>query len=143
MYIVACGSSQSFVLLELRIRHDYVHTRRSAVALPRAKRRELFGLSCVWRHTHWHSADLPAEARTLLLPCCPLEQPDLARRLNSVLDVTNGILYMAVLVPNPRQRQTMVITVLQDAAGAHTMFNQAMRTDRRESDLCNTTAPDH
>ncbi len=34
-----------------------------------------------------------------------------------MLDVTNGVLYIAVSVPNPRKGQTTVVTVLQDAAG--------------------------
>ena len=37
--------------------------------------------------------------------------------LNSVLDVTNGVLYIAVSVPDPRKGQTTVVTVLQDATG--------------------------
>ena len=37
--------------------------------------------------------------------------------LNSVLDVSNGVLYLAVSVPDPREGQTTVVTVLQDAAG--------------------------
>ena len=43
----------------------------------------------------------------------------LPRSLNSVLDVNNGILYLAVSVPDPRKGQTTVVTVLQDAAGVH------------------------
>ena len=39
------------------------------------------------------------------------------RSLNSVLDVTHGILYLVVAVTDPHKPQTIVITVLQDAAG--------------------------
>ena len=53
------------------------------------------------------------DAETLLEPILS----GCACRLNSVLDVTNGILYIAVSVPNPRKAQTTVVTVLQDATG--------------------------
>ncbi len=34
-----------------------------------------------------------------------------------MLDVTNGILYIAIAVVDPRKPETIVVTVLQDAAG--------------------------
>jgi hypothetical protein len=34
------------------------------------------------------------------------------------MDVTHGVLYLVVSVPNPRKAQTTVVTVLQDATGA-------------------------
>jgi hypothetical protein len=37
--------------------------------------------------------------------------------LNSVLDVTNGILYIAIAVVDPSKPETIVVTVLQDATG--------------------------
>ena len=40
------------------------------------------------------------------------------RSLNSVMDVTNGVLYLVISVPNPSKPQTTVVTVLQDAQGA-------------------------
>ena len=53
--------------------------------------------------------------------------------LNAVLDVTHGILYMAVSVPNPRVGQTTVVTVLQDATGAQ--LTHLMHTACRDVNL--------
>ena len=38
--------------------------------------------------------------------------------LNSVMDVTHGVLYLVLSVPDPRKAQTTVVSVLQDATGA-------------------------
>ena len=61
-------------------------------------------------------------SRHLLSPILatdPDTQRALCRSLNSVLDLTNGILYIAIAVVDPSKPETIVVTVLQDAAGRH------------------------
>ena len=52
-----------------------------------------------------------------------------------MLDVTNGVLYIAVSVTDPSKPQTIVVTVLQDALGM-----QPHRASFRRPERCHTLA---